>query len=92
MRVEQFELLRAKVEAIAQGDAVAPALDRPAYCPKVDVNRVVGLEHPTPCNAIQCENSKLCENDSIPRQSHIRRSLSSAKEKEFVYLQKFKKL
>ena len=90
MRVKQFELLGALVEVVAQGDAVLPFLDFPALSPELDINGVAGLEHPSPCNAIQCENSKLCENDSIPRQRHIRRSLSSAKEKEFVYLQKFK--
>ena len=46
VRVEQFELLGALVEVIAQGDAVAPALDLPALGPELDVNRVSGLEHP----------------------------------------------
>jgi len=32
--VEQFELLGALVEVVAQGDAVAPALDLPALSPK----------------------------------------------------------
>ena len=46
MRVEQFELLGALVEVVAQGDAVAPALDFPALGPELEVNRVTGLEHP----------------------------------------------
>ena len=44
--VEQLELLGALIEVITQGDAVAPALDFPALCPELDVNRVSGLEHP----------------------------------------------
>ena len=44
--VEQFELLRALIEVVAQGDAVAPALDLPALGPELDINRVAGLEHP----------------------------------------------
>ena len=44
--VEQFELLGALVEVVAQGDAVAPALDLPALGPELEVNRVAGLEHP----------------------------------------------
>ena len=47
MRVEQFELLGTLVEIVAQGDAVAPALDFPALGPELNVNRVSGLEHPT---------------------------------------------
>ena len=46
VRVEQFELLGALVEVVAQGDAVAPALDLPALGPELDINRVAGLEHP----------------------------------------------
>ena len=46
VRVEQLELLGALVVVVAQGDAVAPALDLPALGPKLDVNRVAGLEHP----------------------------------------------
>ena len=46
VRVEQFELLGALVEVVAQGDAVAPALDLPALGPELQVNRVAGLEHP----------------------------------------------
>ena len=46
VRVEQFELLGALVEVVAQGDAVAPALDIPALGPELQVNRVAGLEHP----------------------------------------------
>ena len=46
VRVEQLELLGALVEIVAQGDAVAPALDFPRFRPKLDVNRVAGLEHP----------------------------------------------
>ena len=44
--VEQLELLGALVEVVAQGDAVAPALDLPALGPELDVNRIAGLEHP----------------------------------------------
>ena len=46
VRVEQFELLGALVEVVAQGDAVAPALDLPALGPELQVNRVARLEHP----------------------------------------------
>ena len=46
VRVKQFELLGALVEVVAQGDAVAPALDFPALGPEFQVNRVSGLEHP----------------------------------------------
>ena len=46
VRVKQFELLGALIEIIAQGDAVAPALDLPALGPELQVNRVTGLEHP----------------------------------------------
>ena len=42
--VEQLELLGAMVEVVAQGDAVAPALDFSAFGPELDVNRVAGLE------------------------------------------------
>ena len=44
--VEQFELLGALVEVVAQRDAVAPALDLPALGPELQINRVTGLEHP----------------------------------------------
>ena len=44
--VEQFELLGALVEVVAQGDAVAPALDLPALGPELQVNGVASLEHP----------------------------------------------
>ena len=44
--VEQLELLGALVEVVAQGDAVAPALDLPAFRPELDVNGVARLEHP----------------------------------------------
>ena len=44
MRVKQFELLGALVEVVAQGDAVAPALDLPVLRPKLQVNRVANLE------------------------------------------------
>ena len=47
VRVKQFELLGALIEIIAQGDAVAPALDLPALGPELQVNRVAGLEHPS---------------------------------------------
>ena len=47
VRVEQFELLGALVEVVAQRDAVAPALYFPALGPEFDVNRVAGLEHPS---------------------------------------------
>ena len=46
VRVEQLELLGALVEVVAQGDAIAPALDLPALGPKLQVNGVSGLEHP----------------------------------------------
>ena len=46
VRVEQLELLGSLVEVVAQGDAVAPALDLPALGPEFDVNRVARLEHP----------------------------------------------
>ena len=46
VRVEQLELLGTLVEVVAQGDAVAPALDLPTLCPELEVNRVSGLEHP----------------------------------------------
>ena len=44
VRVEQLELLGALVEVVAQGDAVAPALDIPALGPELQVNRVANLE------------------------------------------------
>ena len=44
--IKQLELLGALVEVVAQGDAVAPALDLPALGPELEVNRVAGLEHP----------------------------------------------
>ena len=46
VRIEQLELLGALIEIVAQGDAVAPALDLTALGPKLQVNRVTGLEHP----------------------------------------------
>ena len=46
VRVEQLELLGALVEIVAQGNAVAPALDFPALGPELQVNRVAGFEHP----------------------------------------------
>ena len=46
LTVEQFELLGALIEVVAQGDAVAPALDLPTLGPELQVNRVAGLEHP----------------------------------------------
>ena len=46
MRVEELELLGALLEVIAQGDAVAPALNLPAFGPELQVKRVSGLEHP----------------------------------------------
>ena len=45
VRVEQFELLGALVEVVAQGDAVAPALDLPALGPEFQVNRVACFQH-----------------------------------------------
>ena len=45
MRVKQLELLGALIEIVAQGDAVAPALDLPALRPELDVNGVARLEH-----------------------------------------------
>ena len=47
VRIEQLELLGALIEIIAQGDAVAPALDLPALRPELQVYRVAGLEHPS---------------------------------------------
>ena len=44
--IKQLELLGALVEVVAQGDAVAPALDLPTLGPELQVNRVSGLEHP----------------------------------------------
>ena len=44
--IKQLELLGALVEVVAQGDAVAPALDFPTLGPELDINRVAGLEHP----------------------------------------------
>lgn len=46
MRVQQLHLACALIEIVAQGDAVAPALDLPALGPKLQVNRVARLEHP----------------------------------------------
>ena len=46
VRVEQLELLGALVEVIPQRDAVAPALDLPAFGPELDINWVSSLEHP----------------------------------------------
>ena len=46
VRVEQLELLGTLVEVVAQGNAVAPALDFPALSPELQINRVAGLEHP----------------------------------------------
>ena len=45
MRVKQLELLGALIEIVAQGDAVVPALDLPAFRPELDVNWVACLEH-----------------------------------------------
>ena len=45
MRVKQLELLGALIEIVAQGDAVAPALDLPALRPELQVNGVASLEH-----------------------------------------------
>ena len=56
--VEQLELLGALVEVVAQGDAVAPALDLPALGPELQVNRVTGLEHP----AKGADVDTLCHN------------------------------
>ena len=49
VRVEQFELLGALIEVVAQGDAVAPALDLPALGPELQVNRVAGFQHSAQC-------------------------------------------
>ena len=46
MRVQQLHLACALIEIVAQGDAVAPALDLPALRPELQVNRVACLEHP----------------------------------------------
>ena len=43
--VQQLELLGALIEVVAQGDAVAPALDLPAPGPELEVNGVARLEH-----------------------------------------------
>ena len=45
MRVQQLELLGALIEIVAQGDAVAPALNLPALRPKLEINGVARLEH-----------------------------------------------
>ena len=52
VRVKQLELLGALIEIVAQGDAVAPALDLPALGPELDVNGVARLEHPTKCTDV----------------------------------------
>jgi len=49
LTVEQFELLGALIEVVAQGDAVAPALDLPALGPELQVNRVTGFQHSAQC-------------------------------------------
>ena len=129
VRVEQLELLDALIEVVAQGDAVAPALDLPALRPELDINRVAGLEHPAIgayvdglffqgqhgrffLQAVASKTAPVpiggrssrppAEREALnlmldvlaqqPRQSHIRRSLSSAKEKGFVSLRIFKDL
>ena len=56
--IKQLELLGALVEVVAQGDAVAPALDLPALGPELEVNRVAGLEHP----AKGADVNTLCHN------------------------------
>ena len=43
--VEQFHLASALIEIVAQGDAVAPALDLLAFRPGLDVNGVARFEH-----------------------------------------------
>ena len=43
--VQELELLGALMEVVAQGDAVAPALDLPALGPEFDVHRIARLEH-----------------------------------------------
>ena len=45
MRVQQLELLGALIEVVAQGDAVLPFLDLPAFRPELQVNGVARLEH-----------------------------------------------
>ena len=47
--VQQLELLGALVEVVAQGDAVAPALDLPALGPELQVNGVACLQHTAQC-------------------------------------------
>ena len=49
VRVQQLELLGALVEVVAQGNAVAPALDFPALGPELQVNRVAGFQHSAQC-------------------------------------------
>jgi len=52
--VEQFELLGALVEVVAQGDAVAPALDFPALGPELQVNRVARARHASQSRKMNC--------------------------------------
>ena len=54
MRIQQFHLACALIEVVAQGDAVAPALDLPALGPELDVHRVIGLEHPVKGADVDC--------------------------------------
>ena len=43
--VKQFELLGALIEVVAQGNAVLPFLNFPAFRPKLQVNGIASLEH-----------------------------------------------
>jgi len=52
--VEQFELLGALVEVVAQGDAVAPALDLPALRPELQVNWVARAQHAAQSRNMNC--------------------------------------
>jgi len=54
VRVEQFKLLGALVEVVAQGDAVAPALDLPAFGPELDINRVARAQHAAQSRNMNC--------------------------------------
>ena len=56
MRVKQFELLGSLVEVVAQGDAVAPALDLPALGPEFQVNRVARAQHAAQSRNMNCIN------------------------------------
>ena len=54
VRVKQLELLGALVEIVAQGDAVAPALDLPALGPEFQVNWVARAHHAAQSRNMNC--------------------------------------